>query len=94
MENQFDRTLKHSDSIKNALKIAILAFDSTRISTSEVDYPLDVVIYQKNKHKMSEYRLNEEDLYEIASWWQERLRSSVNEIPARKLDEILLNIGM
>ena len=87
-----DRTLKFTDSIKHALRVGILAFDSTRISTNEVDYPVDVVIYPTNSYKINEVRLGEEDLSEIAEWWQERLRSSVNEIPARKIDEIIAQI--
>lgn len=79
-----DRTLKFTDSLRHALRVGILAFDSTRISTNEVDYPVDVVIYPTNSHKLNEFRLEEEDLSEIAEWWQERLRSSVHEIPAKK----------
>jgi hypothetical protein len=42
-----DRTLKHADSIHFALKVGCLAFDSTRISAADVDFPLDVVVYSK-----------------------------------------------
>lgn len=87
-----DRTLKYTDSIKHALKVAILAFDSTRISNNEVDYPIDLAIYPSNSFNMSEFRLNKEDLSEIAEWWQERLRSSVDEIPAKKVEEVLSKI--
>jgi putative proteasome-type protease len=87
-----DRTLKYTDSIKHALKVAILAFDSTRISSNEVDYPIDLAIYPTNSFEMNEFRLCKEDLSEIAEWWQERLRSSVDEIPASKIEEVLSKI--
>src|SRR5439155_17662448 len=40
-----DRTLKFSDPIRFALKVGCLAFDSTRISAVNVDFPIDVIIY-------------------------------------------------
>ena len=47
-----DRTLKYTDSIKHALKVSMLAFDSTRISSNDVDYPLDIAIYPANSYKI------------------------------------------
>ena len=40
-----DRALKYQDSLGFALKVGCLAFDSTRISAADVDFPIDVVIY-------------------------------------------------
>lgn len=88
-----DRTLKHTDSLKHALKVSMLAFDSTRISTADVDYPVDVAVYSTKTQQIHEFRLQKEDLLEISNWWQDRLRNSVNEIPARKVDEILAQIN-
>jgi putative proteasome-type protease len=87
-----DRTLNYQDSMEHALKVGILAFDSTRISTTDVDYPIDIVICQKDKYEMREYRIYKEDLKEISSWWQERLRQSVNEIPSGELEQIIQRI--
>ena len=42
-----DRTLKYEDSLQFALKVGTLAFDSTRISAADVDFPIDIVIYVK-----------------------------------------------
>src|SRR5262245_61463607 len=39
-----DRTLKYQDSMRFALKVGFLAFDSTRISATDVDLPIDVVL--------------------------------------------------
>ena len=76
-----DRTLKHSDPLRFALKVGFLAFDSTRISAADVDYPLDVILYSRGSFRMVEYRYEKKDLMEISNWWQERLRGSVNELP-------------
>ncbi len=77
-----DRTLKYRDSIPFALKVGSLAFDSTRISAADVDFPVDVVVYHKGSFRMQERRFTKDHLKENADWWQERLRESVNQLPS------------
>jgi putative proteasome-type protease len=75
-----DRTLRYEDSLQFALKVGTLAFDSTRISAADVDFPLDIVLYVKNTHKMISHRFEKTDLSENSELWQERLRKSVREL--------------
>lgn len=82
-----DRTLKPSDSMRFALKVGFLAFDSTRIRAADVDFPIDVVLYPKGGAQMIEQRFEKSDMQEISTWWQDRLRQSLNELPARILRE-------
>lgn len=84
-----DRTLKYTDSMQFALKVGCLAFDSTRISATSVDFPVDVVLYRRDGSEMVEHRYKKEDLYEISSWWQERLRTSVDQLPSSWQDVVL-----
>ena len=83
-----DRTLKYSDSLRMALKVGCLAFDSTRISAADVDFPIDVVIYHKGGRELAEHRYEKEDLANISSWWQEHLRELVHELPAAWIDDV------
>jgi putative proteasome-type protease len=83
-----DRTLKYTDKIGFALKVGCLAFDSTRISASDVDFPVDVVLYYKDSNKLVEHRFQEDELAEISAWWQEKLRSLIYELPAEMIDNI------
>lgn len=83
-----DRTLKYTDKLAFALKVGCLAFDSTRISASDVDFPVDVVLYYKDSNKLVEHRFEKEDLREISAWWQERLRSLVHELPSEWIENI------
>ena len=83
-----DRTLKPSDSMRFALKVGFLAFDSTRISAADVDFPIDVVLYAKGEHRMIEHRFEKADLQEISTWWQDRLRQSVNELPRAWMERV------
>lgn len=77
-----DRTLKYTDSLRFALKVGALAFDSTRISAANVDFPIDVIIFDQETLKIRERRYEKQDLAPISQWWQERLRQSVNELPS------------
>ena len=83
-----DRTLKYSDSLRMALKVGCLAFDSTRISAADVDFPVDVVIYHAGGRELAEHRYEKEDLANISSWWQEHLRALVHELPASWIDDV------
>src|SRR5580700_9914721 len=83
-----DRTLKYEDPMRFALKVGSLAFDSTRISAADVDFPVDVVVYRKGMFQMLERRLTKDDLKQNADWWQGRLRDSVNQLPSSWLDVI------
>jgi putative proteasome-type protease len=87
-----DRTLKYEDSLRFALKVGCLAFDSTRISAADVDYPIDVVIYSKDSYQITEHRYDEPDLAPISDWWQDRLRNSVRELPAEWIDRVFMNV--
>ena len=83
-----DRTLTYTDPIRFALKVGCLAFDSTRISASDVDFPIDVILYLPGSKELVEHRYEREDLLEISTWWQECLRSSVHELPSEWIDNI------
>jgi putative proteasome-type protease len=88
-----DRTLKYGDSMAFALKVGCLAFDSTRISAADVDFPIDVVLYFRDRRELIEHRFEKDDLIEIWEGWQERLRKSVDSLPASWLDEFFASIG-
>ena len=81
-----DRALKYDDAMQHAFKVACLAFDSTRISAADVDFPMDVVLYLKDSFRMVEHRFEYEELREMTSWWQEHLRNGVYEMPSNAID--------
>jgi putative proteasome-type protease len=83
-----DRTLKYTDSMPFALKVGCLAFDSTRISAANVDFPLDVVAYKRDSFQIIQHRYEKRDLQEISNWWQERLRESVRLLPSEWINAV------
>lgn len=75
------RALTYESSIEDALKAGFIAFDATRASASDVDYPIDVVVYRRDSYRMVEHRYNEEDTRELSAWWHGRIVSAFREAP-------------
>lgn len=87
-----DRTLQFTDSLPFALKVGCLAFDSTRISAADVDFPLDVILYAKDSYRCIEHRYQKDDLREVFTWWQNKLRESVDSFPSSWFNNIYNHI--
>ncbi|MEY2636503.1 MAG: hypothetical protein RLZZ197_979 [Bacteroidota bacterium] len=75
-----NRNLTHETSLKEALKMGFLSFDATQVSANDVDYPIDVVVYEKGSFKAREVRLHKEDMEAISDDWNEALRQSLARI--------------
>lgn len=71
-----------------AFKVGCLAFDSTRISAADVDFPIDIVLYARDSYRIIEHRYEKDDLLEISNWWQDRLRRSVNDLPSEWIERV------
>ncbi len=82
-----DRALTVNDSIRHAFKVALLSFDSTRISAADVDFPIDVVLYRRNSFRIIERRFEKHHLEQLSRWWDERLRRAVEETPGEWFDQ-------
>ena len=89
-----DRALTYEDPMRYALQVGCLAFDSTRISAADVDFPIDVVLYRKGSFRLVEHRYQQKDLQQLSTFWQERVRQGVHDLPSEwvekafnKLDE-------
>lgn len=83
-----DRTLRRSDDLVFALKVGCLSFDSTRINSADVDFPLDVVLYRKDSFRVVEHRYERADLKEITQYWEQRLRDSVERMPENWIEHV------
>jgi putative proteasome-type protease len=81
-----ERSLQRADSMEFAFKVGILAFDATRLCAVDVDYPMDVVLIQKDSFDVIEHRYERDDLRQISNWWQERMRHSVQDLPEEWID--------
>jgi putative proteasome-type protease len=77
-----ERSLTYTDPLFYAFKLGILAFDATRLCASDVDFPIDLLVYKRGSYEMIEHRYAREDLAQISSWWQDRMRRAVDELPS------------
>jgi len=77
-----ERSLNRHDSMLYAFKVGLLAFDATRLCAADVDFPMDVILYSRGSMNLVEQRYERDDLREISAWWQERMRRSVQDLPA------------
>jgi len=77
-----ERSLKPKDSMQYAFKVGILAFDATRLCAADVDFPMDVLLYARGSFEVVEKRYQKDDLRAISEWWQERMRSAVQDLPS------------
>lgn len=89
-----DRTFSNRDSLAFAVKVGCLAFDSTRISAADVDFPIDLVLYRNNSFRMIEHRYAQEDLIEISTWWDDALRKTIKNLPSEWMDRVLAKLDL
>jgi putative proteasome-type protease len=85
-----DRALNYNSSLEYALKIGFLSFDSTRISANDVDYPVDVIIYNKDSFQILEERYTQEELEHISGLWSKNLIEGIGNLPDDWMEKILL----
>ncbi|PWT97911.1 MAG: peptidase [Terriglobia bacterium] len=88
-----ERSLTTTDSIEYAFKVGFLSFDATRLCAADVDFPIDVLLYTRGSFAMVEHRYHREELSQISNWWQERMRCSVQELPAEWVARALSKVN-
>ncbi len=76
-----NRIVSENSSMKDALKAGFLSFDSTRVSSSNVGFPIDVVLYKKDSFHFAEHRYEKNDLENISEQWDEELKNALQNIP-------------
>ncbi len=77
-----DRALHYDSTMEVAMKVGYLAFEATRTSATDVDFPIDMVLYRKGTNRMTETRYDREDLREVTDWWKKRVRETVELCPS------------
>ena len=87
------RSLQYEDSLEYAMKCAFLAFDATRISANDVDYPIDTVVLENDQYHTIERRFEQKELEHISSFWNQRIKEAIKELPAEILDKAFVDIS-
>jgi putative proteasome-type protease len=73
-----DRAWSHEQPLVNALRDGLLAFDATFTSASDVDPPVDCVLYRRDTFQVSERRYDDDDLAAIREYWGGAMRAAVD----------------
>jgi putative proteasome-type protease len=89
-----ERSLSHSDPVLYAFKLGLLAFDATRLCAADVDYPIDLLLYTRGTFELIEHRYERDDLKQISTWWQQRMRTAVNELPSEWIEKAFSKFGL
>ena len=84
-----DRVLRYDSTLEFAIKVSFLSFNATQVSSNDVDYPVDVIIYRKDSFTMAEERLTQEQMAPYTSWWQNHLAKLIEEFPGDWAAELL-----
>jgi putative proteasome-type protease len=81
-----NRILDENSSLKLSLKTGFLSFDSTRVSSNNVDFPIDVALYKKNSFHIIEKRYEKKELEYISTQWAEELKAALGHISEEWMD--------
>ena len=84
-----DRVLRYESTLARALKAGYLAFDATRISATDVDFPIDVVLYRRDTYEMLERRYHYKDLVGASQWWEEAMEEAVERMPEQWVTDMV-----
>ncbi len=84
-----DRLLTYETPLQSALALALLAFDATQTSVTDVDYPIDVALLTAGARRPIFRRYDAHDLQKATAWWSHVLRQSLNSIPMDWAQELL-----
>jgi len=76
-----DRLLTSDTPLSSAITLALLAFDATRTSVTDVDYPIDVAVLANTDSAPRFHRYSEADLADTIANWTRALSDSVHNLP-------------
>lgn len=83
-----DRAIDYNSSLKFALKAGFLSFDATRISANDVDFPIDVIYYEKDSYFIMEERFRKGEFSKSTKQWNNILRQSIHDLPNGWIDKL------
>lgn len=76
-----DRALAFDTPMRHALKIAYLSFDSSRYSSSDVGFPIDLVTLSSADGAWREATFDFDDLSEQRQWWNRSIKELAGRLP-------------
>jgi putative proteasome-type protease len=84
-----DRFLTADCSLSEAIILSLLAFDATRASVTDVDFPVDMVVLDAATRKLTQRRFDAATLAHATLWWQTTLKNALSEFPLEWAGELI-----
>ncbi len=76
-----DRGLSYDTPLRSALKLAYLSFDSSRFSSADVGFPIDLATLSSADGSWRFAQLDYDELVEQRQWWNRQLRALAQDLP-------------
>lgn len=76
-----DRALTYDTGITTALKLAYLSFDSSRFSSADVGFPIDLATYSRSDKRWRKAQYDYDDLRDQRIWWNEHIKKLAKDMP-------------
>ena len=76
-----DRALRYDTSMQTALKLAYLSFDSTRFSSADVGFPIDMVAMSNADSAWRQTQFDYDDLVDQRQWWNRNITDLAARMP-------------
>ena len=76
-----DRALRYDTSMQTALKLAYLSFDSTRFSSADVGFPIDMVAMTNADSAWRQSQFDYDDLVDQRQWWNRNITDLAARMP-------------
>ncbi|WP_207461906.1 peptidase [Azospirillum sp. SYSU D00513] len=89
-----DRALTYNTDMQTALKLAYLSFDSTRFSSNDVGFPIDMVSFDAAQRSWRQSNFDYDDLVEQRLWWNRNITELARRMPDGPWVETLLPNGL
>lgn len=75
-----DRLWRHDRTLQDALRIGLIAFNETKTSASNVDFPADAVLYRPGSFEIKEERFTAEELMPMDKKWNEAIEHAASQM--------------
>ena len=86
-----DRLLTHETALPQALALAYLAFDASRASAPDVDFPVDVAVMRSDVGRFVQRRYTAGELDPLHTSWQRHLSAALDDLPTGWTEPLLLD---
>jgi putative proteasome-type protease len=83
-----NRVINPSTTMRQALKAGYVSFDSVRISSNDVEFPIDIVTYNKNSFHITEQRYEQQELQQVSADWNEKIKQYLDDMPEEWMEKI------